>query len=72
VLRPDLPAELDSELGGGIDGAGGAQETVTAAGLHPQRRRRASTHSDGDEIHWLRAGSWAGGARLDGARVAEL
>jgi hypothetical protein len=53
--RPDLPAELDSKLGG----ASLVLEVLR------RRRRQASTHSDGDEIHRLPAGSWAGGAELD-------
>jgi hypothetical protein len=36
--RPDLPAELDSELGEGVDGAGGARETAAARALGSRGR----------------------------------
>jgi hypothetical protein len=61
VLRPDLSTEL-------YRSSAWASTVLEVLG----RWWWASTHSEGDEIHRLCAGSWAGGARLDGARVAEL
>jgi hypothetical protein len=61
VLQPDLPTELYR-----------SSAWMSTMLVVLRRRRRASTHSEGDEIHRLCAGSWAGRVRLDDARVAEL